>query len=510
MAKGKLAARLTCVGIIYVLMAALTAASSAAQPANEPRFVPGRVLVIPKQDKRADTEKVHRAKGRRVLKKIESARLEVVELAPGENVADAIAEYKATGAVELAEPDYLMKASELPDDPFFYAQWGLHNTAQSGGGAADADMDAPEAWDSVRNDGNEVIVAIIDSGARLTHEDLAPNLWTNPNEIPGNGRDDDMNGYIDDVHGIDATSGSGNPTDVHGHGTHVAGIIGAAANNGAGIAGIARNVKLMPLRFMDPDGYGASSDAVEAIDYARRHGAKVMNASYGSPGPSGSMQRAIQTARLDGIVFVAAAGNYNSNNDVVMNYPSNFAVDNIVAVASTTSRDLRSSFSNYGALTVDVAAPGTMIFSCGHAADNEYVYMSGTSMATPYVAGIAAMIRAQHPNWTAAQIVQHLIGTVDPLPDLQGITVSGGRVNMAKALAPEPPVQLKAAGLNDAGQFHLELPEAAGLAYVLEVSTDLQNWTEASVGIVPAGGVVNFNEDLVAEGGRFFRAKVLK
>lgn len=500
MAKGKSAARFTSGIFIVLTLAALLA--RAAQGAD---FVPGRVLVIPKEGKGADAEKLHRGKGRRVLKKVPGVRnLQVVELRAGEDVQEAIQDYKASGAVEVAEPDYILKASVVPNDPLFSSQWGLHNTGQVPG-IADADMDAPEAWDKLR-EAPGVVVAIIDSGIRVTHEDLRPNLWVNSREIPGNRIDDDRNDYIDDVHGINAMTGSGNPTDAHGHGTHVAGIIGAAANNGVGIAGTAWKVQLMGLRFMDAEGYGTTSDAIECIDYARKHGAKVMNASFGSSAPSFSMQTAIQNARNAGIVFVAAAGNETANNDLVHSYPANFtaSVDNVISVAASTAGDARASFSNWGLTAVDVAAPGSMILSCGHDANNSYVYMSGTSMAAPYVAGAMALMAARYPGDTPAQLIGRLIAAVDPLPSWNGLIAAGGRVNLAKALGPR--AAALEAGVAFDGSFRVKMPSSPGLAYRIEASNDLATWSEVGAGVVPASGVIEYSANALIDGKRFFRA----
>lgn len=421
---------------VFVLVLLVLGSLSREARAQAAAFRPGRILLVPKAAKAGDAAAMHKRKGHKVLKRYANFQnLEVVELQPGEDVAAAVKEYNASGAVEFAEPDYILKESATPNDPIFDngSQYALNNTGQSG--MFDADIDAPEGWD-IRYDASNVIVAIVDSGMRMTHEDLAANLWTNTGEIPDNGIDDDGDGYVDDVHGINSITGTGDPTDDEGHGTHVAGIIGAAGNNGVGISGVAWNVQLMPLKFIGPDGSGATSDAVECVNYAWRHGAGVINASFGSPSFSSSLQTAIQSARTAGIVFVAAAGNESVNNDTTPSYPANYSLDNIVSVAALNSFDTLESYSNYGAATVDVGAPGGNIISCGNSADNSYVYMSGTSMASPLVAGVVALMKAQFPTNTPAQLIQRLIATVDPIPSLAGRCVSGGRVNLYRALSP--------------------------------------------------------------------------
>ncbi len=426
-------------GVLAVLLCGVLGKPAHAQAAAPVAadFHPHRILIVPKAAKGGDTAKMHKQKGRKVLKRFEGMKnLEIVELPAGEDVLTAVEEYNASGAVEFAEPDYILHASLTPDDPRFLSgsQYGLNSVVLPG--AADPDINAPEGWE-IRHDAPDIIVAIVDSGLRLTHEDLAPNLWTNPSEIPDNGIDDDGDGYIDDVHGINSITGSGSPVDDVGHGTHVAGIIGAAGNNGKGITGVAWKVQLMPLKFIGSSGDGLTSDAIECINYAWRHGASVINASFGNTSFSSSMQTAILSARNAGVILVAAAGNENTNNDLVPSYPANYTLDNVVSVAATTSSDvLDTSYSNYGATTVDLGAPGTGILSCGYDSNSSYVLMSGTSMATPVVVGVIALMRAQFPNASHTEIIQRLLATVDPVPTLTGKSVSGGRVNLQKALSP--------------------------------------------------------------------------
>jgi subtilisin family serine protease len=406
-----------------------------AEAAPAPEFNPGRILVIPKDGKTADTDKIHKQKSRRVLKKFPAFKnLEVIDLPAGQNVLDAIKEYVDSGLVEIAEPDYLVHASATPDDPYFLdgSQWHLSGVSTP---LLDADINAPEGWE-IRHDAANIIVAIIDGGIRVTHEDLAPNLWTNAKETPGNGLDDDGDGYIDDVHGINTIDGSGNVDDTDGHGTHVAGIIGAVGNNGLGTSGVAWKVQLMPLKFLNTNNIGFTSSIVECINYAIKHGADVINASFGSQDPSSILQTAISSARSAGIVVVAAAGNEKANNDLIPSYPASFTLDNIISVCATSSLDVFDSvYSNFGPISVDIAAPGTRIYSCGIGSDTNYVFKSGTSMATPVVSGIVALVKAQFPNETPSQIRQRLIATADSRPSLIGKCVSGGKVNLLRALS---------------------------------------------------------------------------
>ena len=258
-------------------------------------------------------------------------------------------------------------AVTMPDDPLFDEQWGLNNTGQTGG-TADADIDAPEVWD-VSTGSSGVVVADIDSGIDYTHEDLAANVWTNPYETPGDGIDNDGNGYVDDVYGIDTANWDSDPWDDHGHGTHTAGTIAAVGDNGVGVTGVSWSTKVMAVKFLDQWGFGSDAGAVEAIYYVigQKLGNDInvvaINASWGGGGYDPLLEEAIADAGDAGIVFVAAAGNESQNTDVVPNYPSGYDVPTIVSVGATDQNDLPSWFTNYGASSVDLFAPGENIVS---------------------------------------------------------------------------------------------------------------------------------------------------
>ena len=429
-------------GRLCFLLAGLSLAGSGLA-ADLPLFRPDRVLV---KFKAGGTSRLSAAtSGVRILQSFpEMGSVQVLEVPPGESPLETIAQLEASGLVEYAEPDYLVHALAAPND-FRYQDnslWGLNNLGILDGspaGVVDADIDAPEAWD-IRTDASGVIVAVIDTGIRATHEDLAANLWTNSGEIPGNGLDDDFDGYVDDVHGINALLDNSNPVDDWGHGSHVAGIIGAYGNNGIGVVGVAWRARLMVLKLLDSAGNGSVSDAIECIDYARVHGAKVINASWGGAGyQSQALQDAIAAAGAADILFVAAAGNSNRDNDLDPLYPASFTLDNIIAVAATDRDDHRAFYSHWGAQSVDLGAPGSAIFSCWNGSDSDYRYNDGTSMAAAMVSGACAILRAQFPAESHTQIIQRLLANIDPLPDLAGKTVSGGRLNLAKALAAGAP-----------------------------------------------------------------------
>lgn len=363
----------------------------------------------------------------------------VMQLGRGADLVRIRAALMRNPLVTRVEYNYQVRIALTPDDPGFSQLWGLHNIGQTGG-ATDADVDAPEAWDLTTGD-SSVVVAVIDTGVAYDHPDLAANIWINTGEIPSNGIDDDGNGYIDDVYGYDFSNNDSNPYDDHGHGTHVSGTIAAVGNNALGVTGVTWRARIMGVKFLDASGSGSLEGAISAILYAASNGAKVMNNSWGGGGFSQALMDAIQAADQAGALFIAAAGNSGSNNDLTPNYPSNYEVQNVVAVAATDHGDLKASFSNYGATTVDLGAPGVSIYStvptvgngcCSNATG--YQLLSGTSMATPHVAGAAALLMARFPGSTHLAIRDRLLSTVDQVPSMSGVTVSGGRLNVFNAM----------------------------------------------------------------------------
>jgi len=360
----------------------------------------------------------------------------LVQLPAGQTVEQALQSYNQTAGVLYAEPDYQVRAeATIPNDALFDQLWGMNNTGQTGG-TPGADIDAPEAWDLSTGDQN-VIVAVIDTGVDYTHEDLTNNMWMNPGEIPDNQIDDDGNGFVDDVYGYDFFNGDGDPMDDNDHGTHVSGTVGAEGDNGIGVAGVCWQVNIMALKFLGAAGFGFTSDAVSCVDYATQMGAQVMNNSWGGGGYSQSLKDAIDAAGVSNIVFVAAAGNggidgIGDDNDLLPFYPASYDSDNIISVMSTDDNDERSLFSNYGRFSVDLGAPGSDILSC--VISNGYAVFSGTSMASPHVAGACALMLAVDPSLTVSQIKDRLLLSVDPT--LIGLCESGGRLNLANALSP--------------------------------------------------------------------------
>jgi len=417
-------------------------------------FKSDRLLVKPQQTASPSAiTKLQEAMGVTKVTKASELGIEIWRI-PSGKVEEKISAYSNDPSVEYMERDYIFTLDDVkttsptqpnlatitpqsttPNDPGYPQLWGLNNTGQSGG-KPDADIDAPEAWDIQRGNPNTVI-GVIDSGVDYTHPDLVGNIWTNPGETAGDGIDNDNNGYIDDVRGWDFAYNDNDPMDVDGHGTHVSGTIAGKGNNSVGVTGVAWNAKIMPLRFLDDSGSGSTSNAILAINYATAKGVKLTNNSWGGGGYSQSLYDAINTAGKQGALFIAAAGNSSLNTDRIPAYPASYNLSNIISVASTTRTDGLSSFSNYGATSVDLGAPGSEIYST--TPGGNYATYSGTSMASPHVTGAAALVWSQNPTWTAQQVKNRLLQTTDPLAALRRKTVSQGRLNIYKALGGSTP-----------------------------------------------------------------------
>ncbi len=386
-------------------------------------------------------DKLNQMFGATVRKKMYAPDMYIVKLAEKDlgKVKEMAAHFeKAAATIAYAEPDYLVYALDtVPDDTDFEEQWGMHNTGQTGG-TADADIDAIEAWD-ISTGSSDVLVGVIDTGIDHTHPDLAANIWTNSGEIAGNGVDDDGNGFVDDVHGYDFYNDDGDPLDDHFHGTHCSGTIGAVGNNATGVVGVCWNVSIAGLKFLSDQGGGSNSDAVDAIYYATSIGCDITNNSWGGGPLEQTLFDAIKDAGEHDILFLAAAGNSAADNDVDPHYPGSYDCDNVIAVASTDHNDALSVFSSYGATTVDVAAPGTDILSTfptyltdamsARDYSTHYGTLNGTSMSTPHVAGLCALLKSLMTDMNAAGIKERIMNESDPLAALDGKMVSGGRIN---------------------------------------------------------------------------------
>lgn len=411
------------------------------------KYKPGELIVKFKKDASPEQRaKVHQKIKSKKVKKFKKVGVELVSLDPSISVEQAVELFKADPAVEYAEPNYELQALDtLPNDPSFLQLWGLNNTGQTHGsrydgfvaGTPGADIDAPAAWD-ITTGSSDVVVAVIDTGIDYSHEDLAANMWRNQIELTGQpGVDDDGNGYVDDIYGIDTINDDSDPRDDNKHGTHCAGTIGAVGDNGIGVSGVNWNVQLMPCKFLGADGSGWTADAVECLDYVRDMKDRGVNVvatsnSWGCASffcISQAMQDAIRAQMDSGILFVAAAGNQSEDNDRNYFFPANYDIPNIITVAATDDDDARATFSNWGRRSVHVGAPGVDIYST--TLHDTYGFLSGTSMATPHVAGLAGLLKGETSDRNWSDIRNLILAGGDSIDSMIGKTISGKRINAA-------------------------------------------------------------------------------
>jgi subtilisin family serine protease len=397
--------------------------------------------------------------------------LERVMLGRGVTVERAMTALQNRPGVVFAEPNWKLATSAVSNDPYYTTSsrlWGMYGDDQpvaSGpsGTTNQFGSQVEKAWDAGFTGSKSVFIGIVDEGIDVSHPDLRDNIWVNPHEIAGDGIDNDGNGYVDDIHGWDFYSNDSSVYDGSGddHGTHVAGTVGAAGGNGVGVVGVSWNVTMISTKFLGTDG-GYTSGAIKALDYLTdlktRHGINLVasNNSWGGGGYSSALHSAIIRGANAGILFVAAAGNNASNNDTTANFPSNYSTlqgtsttraasyEAVIAVGALTSTGGLASFSNYGATTVDIAAPGSGINST--LPGGGYGSYSGTSMASPHVAGAAALYAAAYPNASATSIRAAILGSAPSTASLAGKTVTGGRLDAAAALNAGPPVGISISG----------------------------------------------------------------
>ncbi|MBK6749308.1 MAG: S8 family serine peptidase [Pyrinomonadaceae bacterium] len=398
------------------------------------RFVAGELLVKFNNGHGVNAARIaHRAVGSAVLEDLGDSKWQRVQLPVGMSIDKAIELYNRLEGVEFAQPNFYYHLQLTPNDAQFNAA-GMYGLTK---------ISAPSAWD-LSTGSSAVVVANIDTGMRMTHEDLLPNLWVNPGEIPANSIDDDGNGFIDDVNGMDFFYNDSNPADEHGHGTHTGGTIGAAGNNFVGVTGVNWSVKIMPIKIYNNTGFGSTSAMlVNAYNYVRMMklrgvNIRVTNNSYGgcdeACGYDQATKDGIDAMGAVGILNVFAAGNDGRNTDTLPAYPASYTSPSIISVANSTSTDTRNSSSNIGLVTVDLAAPGSVILSTTFGSNSSYGAMTGTSMASPHVAGAAALLSAYNPSLSVASLKATLLNTVDPLAPWAPLVKTGGRLNVDRAL----------------------------------------------------------------------------
>lgn len=430
----------------------------------EPADLPHRLIVLTQPDPRLSVDYTRSVQGvlniRPLRPNLNAARLSLTPNANPQNIPQTselisrtylvdlsvdsdprlvAAELERHPGIILAEPDYAIhildqsgdadQSPVIPDDLQFTSQWYLNNSGELEGAKPGADISATKAW-SIFTGNPDFVVAVIDTGIDFFHPDLESNVWINPDEIPGNGLDDDKNGFVDDIHGYDFQSNDSDPYDDNGHGTHVSGILGASGNNESGIAGVVWSVQMMGLKTFDERGNGNISRAIDAIEYAVANKARIINASWSTDEKSRVLEQVILAARNDGVLTIAAAGNDRSQNP---SYPAHF--DSVISVAALDIADNKSDFSNFGP-TVDIAAPGTGIFSTK--INNTFGSLNGTSMAAPIVAGVAALIWGNNPQFSLLDVENILLSTADPLETKEEI--GAGRVNAYKAIQVTEPI----------------------------------------------------------------------
>lgn len=494
-------------------------------------FAPGELLLQVEVGHESDVQQHFVSRGGRTLEMIRTEAMKTagspglmrVALPAGSDVLQTAASMMKIPGVLSADPNWWVKPS-IANDPFYTSGsrlWGLYSddsgspTGPSGttnpfGSAAEV------AWRAGHRGSGTVVIGVIDEGLQVNHPDLAANVWVNTREVAGDGIDNDNNGYIDDIHGFDffnndSTVYDGTSDD---HGTHVAGTIGGVGNNAIGVAGVAWNVKMISAKFLGPGG-GYTSDAVRALDYLtalKNSGVNIVatNNSWGGGGYSSALHAAIIRSANAGILFVAAAGNNGANNDGAAYYPANYSTlvpasgqpastyESVISVAAIASNGALASFSNYGATQVDIGAPGVAINST--LPGNTYGAYSGTSMATPHVAGGVALLAASNPNWTAKNIRDALLTSAKPTPSLVGRTATGGRLDLAAALNVAPPITLSISGSSvqegNSGTrplvFNVNLSSVATVPITVNYATGGGTAT-AGVDYQTTSGVLTFN-----------------
>lgn len=435
-ARGLLWTAAVILGLGLILWAAKPAARPLAALSRDSHAA-GEILVKYRaEDRTAAAEAHHRRLGTRTLNFFEAPGLHRIQLPDAMEVEDALELFGQDPLVEYVEPNYFRRLGRTPNDASYASLWGLSK------------IDAPGAWD-LTTDCSSVVVAVIDSGVDYEHPDLAADIWVNPGEIAGNGLDDDANGRLEDARGWDFAYEDNDPMDAIGHGTHVAGTIGAVGDNALGVTGLCWSGRIMALRAFDDDGNTTVAHTIEAMEYARLNGAKIVNASYADREFSQAEKDMIAQLNSAGILFVAAAGNEGIDSDQTPSYPAGYDLPNIIAVAASNENDGLASFSNFGRVNVHVAAPGDGVVSTY--LNDEYASSSGTSMAAPHVSGLAALVWSSNPGLSAVQVKGRILDGADRRAALEGLVFTAGVINANQSVRniPAPPSNFSAAGVSD-------------------------------------------------------------
>ncbi len=454
-------------------------------------------------------------RGAQLLDHFDALDIDHVALPAGTDATVAVKDILANGEVLLAQPNYIRHKTgdQPPNEPSWREDqlWGLIN------------IQAHPAWLRFGGGDGSVVLADIDTGVDYNHPDLAANMWQNPGEIPDNGIDDDGNGYIDDVHGIDTVNRDSDPMDDDGHGTHTTGLMAAVGNNGFGVVGVLWNAKVIACKFLDADGNGSDSGAIKCLDYLlalKRRGIniRVTNNSWGGklgvdePFPS-VLKDAYDTVGAENIINVCAAGNEGTNNDADPHYPAAFDSPSIISVAASDRDDNRPSFSNYGAATVDLAAPGLVILSTLPAS---YGNLTGTSMATPFVSGAAGLLAQLNPSASVATLKSLLINNVDLLPQWAGLSVSGGRLNVYRAaqaaFAGTQPISVTSSVHPGPNQFELTWAAVPGMHYQVSASFSLTSAFASLSDVIVAGSgetSLTFSDLAITQAQRFYQISIV-
>lgn len=465
--------------IIWLTLGLFTPLGGSAQSAASYRS--DRILLQPRRGMGQQLESLLKVQGARSLHSFPGiGGLQVVKVSESSSVAELIRECESKQLVRFAEPDYLVHTFEVPNDPKYLdgTQWGLNK------------ISAPEAWNTISSASN-IVVALVDTGVRYTHQDLASNMWVNP---------------LDGSHGYNFLTGTNDPSDgFSGHGTMVAGVLGAVGNNGLGVAGVAWQVRIMACRCFDGVQPSSTSTCIAALDYARTNGAHIVNASWGSTANSLALSNAVYSLREAGIIVMAACGNEGTNVDVSPVYPACYPLDNVVSVAYTTRDDNLAAASNYGSTNVALAAPGEQIYSTFAATDAFYYTQSGTSFAAPYVSGAMALLLAAHPKDTFQQNIARLLNGTDPVASLAGKCRTGGRLNVAHALA--PPIRLRPVGWVADGFAQLRVTAGPNVSFVLQGTGDFVEWSPILTNSTGSDGTFDFmDQESKTLNMRFYRA----